>query len=116
MQNYAGTSPLTRQSGKVRIVSVRYACNKTLRSTVHLWAELSRRSCAWAEAYYQKKREEGMAHAAAIRCLGQRWIKILWKMWQENKPYDEARHTLDQVKHGSWVVKLLPEKPTATPA
>jgi transposase len=116
LQNYAGTSPLTRQSGKVRIVSVRYACNKTLRSTVHLWAELSRRSCAWAEAYYQKKREEGMAHAAAIRCLGQRWIKILWKMWQENKPYDEARHTLDQVKHGSWVVKLLPEKPTATPA
>lgn len=116
LQNYAGTSPVTRQSGRSRVVAVRRACNKRLRATVHLWADLSRKTCAWAEAYYQKKRQEGMDHAAAIRCLGQRWVKILWKMWQENKPYDEARHTLDQVKHGSWVVKLLPETPAATPA
>ena len=114
LQNYAGTSPVTRQSGRSRIVTVRRACNKTLRATVHLWADLSRRSCAWAEAYYRKKREDGMAHAAAIRCLGQRWVKILWRMWRDHAPYSEALHMKNQTEHGSWVIRLLPDTPAAT--
>jgi transposase len=112
LQNYAGTSPVTRQSGKVRFVALRRACNKTLRATVHLWADLSRKSCVWAEAYYQKKRADGMAHVAALRCLGHRWMKILWKMWQTGTAYDEALHLRDQTEHGSWVIQLLP--PTAS--
>ena len=108
LQNYAGASPVTRQSGRSRLVAMRRACNKTLRCTVHLWADLSRRSCAWAEAYYQKKKADGMAHAAAIRCLGQRWVKILWKMWQTRTPYSEALHLKNQTRHGSWVLRLLP--------
>ena len=113
LQNYAGTSPVTKQSGKTRFVSLRHACNKTLRATIHLWADLSRKGCAWAEAYYQKKKTDGMAHASAIRCLGHRWMKILWKMWQTRTPYNEALHTQNQVKHGSWVIKLLPPTPEA---
>lgn len=113
LQNYAGTSPVTKQSGKTRFVSLRHACNKTLRATIHLWADLSRKGCAWAEAYYQKKKTDGMAHASAIRCLGHRWMKILWKMWQTRTPYNEALHTQNQVKHGSWVIKLLPSTPNA---
>ena len=108
LANYAGASPVTRQSGRSRFVSVRHACNKTLRATVHLWAELSRKACVWAEAYYRKKREGGMGHAGAIRCLGQRWLKILWTMWQTRTPYDEALHLRNQTRHGSWVVQLLP--------
>lgn len=108
LQNYAGTSPVTKQSGRSRIVAVRRACNKTLRATIHLWADLSRRNCVWAEAYYQKKRTDGMAHVAALRCLGHRWTKILWKMWQTGKPYNEALHLKNQTEHGSWVVTLLP--------
>lgn len=116
LQGYAGTSPVTRQSGRSRVVIVRRACNKTLRATVHLWADLSRKGCVWAEAYYQKKKADGMGHAAALRCLGQRWVKILWTMWQTRTPYDEALHTRNQVRHGSWVVRLLPGNPPATTA
>jgi len=105
---YAGTAPVTRQSGKKRWVSLRTACNKHLRHTVHLWADLSRKFCVWAEAYYQQKKTEGLNHAAALRCLGQRWLKILWKMWQTGRPYDEALHTTNQVRHGSWVVGMIP--------
>lgn len=108
LQCYAGTSPVTKQSGKSRFVFVRRACNKTLRATVHLWANLSRDGCAWAEAYYQKKKADGMSHAAALRCLGHRWIKIAWKMWQTRTPYNEALHLKNQIEHGSWVIKLLP--------
>lgn len=116
LQCYAGTAPVTQQSGRLRTVLIRRACNTTLRATVHLWADLSRSYCAWAQAYYQNKKEQGMSHAQALRCLGQRWLKILWTMWQEGKPYDEARHILNQVKHGSWVVALLPQSTAAAQA
>jgi len=109
---YAGTAPVTRQSGKRHWVCLRQACNKHLRCTLHLWADLSRKSCVWAEAYYQQKKKQGMSHAAALRCLGQRWLKILWKMWQSGQPYDEALHTRNQIKHGSWVIALTSSSPS----
>jgi transposase len=116
LQCFAGTAPVTKQSGRMRIVQVRRACSMSLRTAVHLWCDCSRLKCARAQAYYQKKREQRMNHAQALRRLGQRWLKILFAMWREKKPYDEARHTLDQVKHGSWVIKLLSEKSEAKPA
>jgi transposase len=116
LQCYAGTAPVRFQSGKVHRVRFRRACNHWLRAAVHLWADQSRRFCAWAQAYYQQKKKQGMGHAAALRCLGQRWLKILWRMWQDATRYDEALHLRNQVAHGSWVIALVGEKasdPTA---
>lgn len=112
LQCYAGAAPVTHQSGSMRRVVFRHACNKMLRSTVHLWADHSRVKAPWAEAYYQHKRERGMGHAAALRCLAMRWLKVLWKMWNERSVYDPDRHTRDQVKHGSWVITLIPTTST----
>ena len=114
LQCYAGTAPVSYQSGQVNRVRFRQACQTGLRHTVHLWANLSRAKCPWAEAYYRKKREEGQTHACALRCLGQRWLKILWKMWQTRRPYDAELHQRNQVKHGSWVIALTaaPEQRT----
>ena len=105
VQCVGGTAPVTEQSGKTRWVHFRRGCNKYLRAAVHHWSNLSRDQCAWAEAYYQHKRQEGMSHTCALRCLGQRWLKILWKMWQTRTTYDEAFHTCNQVKHGSWIIQ-----------
>jgi transposase len=106
LQCLTGTAPLTIKTGKSCYRRVRYACNATLRATVHLWADHSRTKCAWAQAYYQKHRADGQSHACALRCLGQRWLKIFWKMWQTRTPYDEAFHTRNQTRHGSWVLSL----------
>ena len=106
LQCYGGTAPVTIQSGKNRWVKFRPGCNKSLRAAIHLWADLSRPHCLWAQTYYQHKKEQGMSHACALRCLGQRWLKILWKMWQTRTPYDEALHTRNQVQHGSWILAL----------
>jgi len=106
LQCYGGTAPVTKQSGHNRWVSFRRACNKQLRYALHLWADKSRSQCVWAQAYYQRKRDQGKSHAAALRCLGQRWLKILWTMWHHGTVYDEALHTRNQVHHGSWVVQL----------
>lgn len=107
LQCHTGTAPVSYQSGQLKRVRFRRACHKVLRHTVHLWADLSRHTCPWANAYYHKKREEGKSHACALRCLGQRWLKILWKMWQTRERYDPELHQRNQLKHGSWVIGLL---------
>jgi transposase len=109
LQCYAGAAPVTKQSGRSRYVVIRRACNMHLRATLHLWADLSRVKAPWAQAYYEQKRKQGMKHAAALRCLAMRWLKILWKMWTDGKPYDGDRHLRDQIKHGSWVIALMPQ-------
>lgn len=117
LQCYAGTAPVTKQSGKRRLVFLRRACNTVLRATVHLWADESRQACAWADAYYQRKKAQGQSHAQALRCLGQRWLKILWRMWHDRTPYDEASHMKSLARSGSWVLTLLPSaQPDPTPA
>jgi transposase len=111
LQAYAGTAPVTFQSGRIRRHYLRRACTPHLRTCLFLWAEQSRRRCAWAQAYYRAHRQRGQNHATALRCLGQRWLKILWRMWQDRTPYDEALHIRNQVRHGSWVLQLTAEKP-----
>src|SRR6185295_18466000 len=115
LQCYAGTAPVTKKSGKSRFVNIRRACNKILRTTIHLWADESRHQCAWAQAYYQQKKSQGKSHAQALRCLGQRWLKILWKMWQNRTPYDEALHMKSLAKSNSWVIGLVPRVPVTPP-
>ena len=107
LQCYAGTAPVSYQSGQIKRVRFRRACQTGLRHTVHLWANQSRAKCPWAETYYQKKRNDGQTHACALRCLGQRWLKILWKMWQTRERYDPELHQRNQLKHGSWVIGLM---------
>jgi transposase len=107
LQCIAGTAPVSYQSGKISKVRVRWSCDKFLRHTVHLWADCFRKASAWGQAYYQKKRKDGMSHACALRCLGQRLLKILFRMLKERTPYDAELHARNQQKHGSWVLKLV---------
>ena len=109
LQCYAGTAPVTIRSGKKSRTCIRRGCSDDLRASVHWLSDLSRHKSAWAAAYYDKKKEEGKSHAAALRCLGHRWLKILWKMWQTRTPYDAELHLRNQTKHGSWVIQLLSE-------
>jgi hypothetical protein len=106
LQCYGGTAPISYQSGPIHKVRLRGHCILTLRATLYLWADRSRHACPWAETYYQALRQRGQTHACALRCLGHRWLKILWKMWQTSTCYDAELHQKNQLKHGSWVLKL----------
>jgi transposase len=108
LQCVAGTAPVSYQSGQIHKVYLRRHCNKQLRSAVHHWANLSRQKCSWAETYYRALRDRGKSHSCALRALGQRWLKILWKMWQSHSLYDPELHTKNQLQHGSWVLKITP--------
>lgn len=109
LQCLAGTAPVSFQSGQIHKVYIRRHCNKHLRATIHLWANLSRSQVPWAQQYYQAHRDKGQSHACALRCLGQRWVKILWKMWQTGTAYDPDLHARNQQKHGSWLLTLNPK-------
>ena len=109
LQCMAGTAPVSFQSGKVHKVKIRRACNKQLRHTMHLFADHSRAKCPWAATYYEAQRKRGKTHAQALRCLGQRWLKIIWKMWQTHTSYDPELHARNQFNHGSWVLNFQPQ-------
>ena len=115
LQCDAGTAPASFQTGQIHRTKLRHACNDVLRATVHLWADLSRKRCPWAQTYYQVHRANGQSHACALRCLGKRWLKILWKMWQTRSPYDPELHQRNQLAHGSWVIQMLPPSPQPSP-
>jgi transposase len=112
LQCIAGTAPVSYQSGKINKVHVRWACDKFMRATIHLWVDSFRKASAWGQTYYRNKREQGMSHACALRCLGQRLLKIVFRMITDKTPYDAEMHARNQQKHGSWVLALI--NPPAT--
>jgi transposase len=99
----AGVSPVSYPSGKICKARIRFVCDHFLRHTVHLWVDESRKTSGWAQAYYRAKRDQGHNHASALRCLGKRWLKLLWRMWQEHTSYDEAKYLKALQQHGSFV-------------
>lgn len=91
--SYAGVSPVTKESGQKRKVIMRKACNEMLRDSLqHLAYATSRQPGCWARQFYQKKRDQGHGHYAALRCLAHVWVKIIYAMWQKDAPYSERHH------------------------
>lgn len=88
----AGVAPVTRESGKHRAVSFRWACNMHLRSAFSILADTTRHTSPWARAIYQRARDRGCTHAHAVRILGRAWCRVIWTCWQKRVPYDPAKH------------------------
>ncbi|MHC4867159.1 MAG: IS110 family RNA-guided transposase [Planctomycetota bacterium] len=84
-----GTAPVTKASGNFRLVQFRRGCWKFGRRTLQLFAEQSRHQCRWAQAFYEKQRDSGHKHHAALRALAHRWLKILLAMKQSGSVYNE---------------------------
>jgi hypothetical protein len=99
LQAQAGTVPVTKRSGKQRVVQFRFACDKALRYVVDQVAFLSLRSCEWARAYYDQQRARGHSHRQALRALGAKWLKIIFVMWQRHAPYDDQYHLASMTRH-----------------
>jgi len=84
-----GTAPVTKASGTHRAVSFRRGCWKFARRTLQLFADKSRHQCDWAQAFYQKQRNSGHNHHAALRALAHKWLKILLAMRRTGTRYNE---------------------------
>ena len=101
LQAHAGIAPVTKRSGKSVSVHHRLACPKFVKQTFHEFADQSIRFSHWARAYYDQQRGRGAAHHAALRALAYKWIRILFRCWQERRRYNEAEYVAALQRHGS---------------
>ena len=103
LQAVAGTCPFTKRSGKHSYVLYRKACDRDFRHIVQQWARLTLNVSPWAATYYRVVRPHCQTDNDALRRLANRWLEILWRLWVDRKPYDEAfhlkQHTLRNQTH-----------------
>lgn len=88
-KNYAGTSPITKASGRSHVVLARYARNKRLADACYLWAFAALNSSPGARAFYDHRRARGDTHNRALRALANRLVGILHGCLRHHTPYDE---------------------------
>jgi transposase len=88
-KNYAGTSPITRASGKSKVVLFRYIGNRRLVDACQLWAFSALRSSPGARRYYDRLRGRGRTHRQALRAVGNRLVGILHGCLKHRQLYRE---------------------------
>lgn len=101
LHSFSGIGPVTRSSGKTRVVYARCACPKFLRQTFHEFARLSVAQCQWAQNYVQYYTGKGKKYHTVIRALAFKWIRILFRCWKDRTPYDDQKHMKMLEKRGS---------------
>jgi hypothetical protein len=98
-KNYAGTSPITRASGKKKVVLARYVHNDRLIDALGLQAFAALNASPGARVYYDQQRARGAGHRAALGQLGNRLVGILHGCLKTGTVYDEdtawAHHQKD---------------------
>jgi transposase len=121
LQHYTGVAPVTKQSGGKCHVHRRYLCPKFHRQSFHEYAQQSVLWSRWAAAYYLQQRTKGSHHHTALRALAFKWQRIIWRCWQDRKPYQEKTYEAALRKASSPLAGLLDKiqlgkSPFKTPA
>jgi transposase len=89
-KNYAGTSPITRASGKKKTVLARHVHNDRLIDALISQAFTALRASPGARAYYDHQRARGAGHNPALRQLANRLVGIQHGCLKTRTLYDEA--------------------------
>jgi len=79
LEAIAGQTPVAVHSGKKKVATFRWACNKNLRAAVGVLADTSRHHNPWAHDIYQRARARGHDHPHALRILGCAWLRVSWR-------------------------------------
>ena len=101
MQTLSGIAPVTQRSGRREVIRFRWAAPKFVRQSFHEFAAFSIRKSVWARAFYEQQRGRGKTHHQAVRSLAFKWIRIVYRCWQDRTPYDEARYLAALARRGS---------------
>jgi len=87
-KNYAGTSPITKASGKSKVVLARYARNRRLADACYLWAFAAITASPGARTFYDSRRGAGDTHNRALRALANRLVGLLHGCLRHHTLYD----------------------------
>ena len=98
-KNYAGSSPITRASGRSKVVLARFIRNTRLADALQSQALSALTASPGARGYYDKQRARGIGHNAALRHLSNRLVGILHGCLKTGTRYDEATAWPGAVAH-----------------
>jgi transposase len=107
MAALSGMAPVTEQSGKSHKVYRRMRCDHFLRQTFHEYAKESWKHSAWARAYVKDQQAKGKHFHTIVRCLAQKWIRIIWRCYQSGSVYSEVHYIENLRKRGSPLIPLI---------
>ena len=86
-----GTAPVTKRSGKCRVVMMRHACHHRLRTALHHWANGCLQHDPHSRAHYAALRRAGHSHGRALRGVADRLLAVLIGTLNSRTPYDATR-------------------------
>jgi transposase len=89
-RNYAATSPVTRASGKKKVIAARFVHNDRLVDALNAQAFAALNASPGARAFYDQQRAKGIEHNDALRRLANRLVGILHGCLKTRTLYDEA--------------------------
>jgi transposase len=89
-RNYAATSPVTRASGKKKVVAARFVHNDRLVDALNAQAFAALNASPGARACHDGLRARGIEHNDALRRLANRLVGILHGCLKTRTLYDEA--------------------------
>jgi len=89
LRAFAGTAPITKASGRSKIVRARHIRNRRLADACHWWAFAAISSSPGARAHYDRRRDIGDKHNAALRNLANKLLGRLWWCLQNDQPWDD---------------------------
>ncbi|MDQ2810518.1 MAG: IS110 family transposase [Actinomycetota bacterium] len=89
-RNYAATSPITRASGKKKVVAARFVHNDRLVDALNAQAFAALNASPGARVCYDEFRARGIEHNDALRRLANRLVGILHGCLKTGTLYDEA--------------------------
>src|SRR5262249_19816832 len=91
LRTHGGVAPVTKQSGKRRVVVMRRGCNRRLRHALYPMARVALQRDAYCNRVYAALRAKGQRHGQALRKIGDRLLRILMAMLRHRPCYDASR-------------------------
>jgi len=91
LRTHGGVAPVTKQSGKRRVVVMRRGCNPRLRHALYHMARVAMQRDAHFNSVYAALRAKGPRHGQALRSIGNRLLRILMAMLHHRTRYDASR-------------------------
>jgi transposase len=88
LRTLCGAAPVTRSSGKKRVVVRRYACNKRLQNAVYHWSRTAMQNDPHCRQRYQQMRRHGHSHARALRGLADRLLFVMCTLLERQTLFD----------------------------
>jgi len=88
-KNYASTSPITKASGRTKVVLARFVRNDRLADACQRWAFSALSASPGARRYYDLQRDRKKDHEEALRILANRLVGILHGCLRHRQLYRE---------------------------